>query len=77
MIVYQTNNGERAVQFTQNVFSIEKSNLYGLYHLPYGPFVFFGQESEDLFRKDFLEADDCYNELVLKFLRLFRPEIKL
>ena len=77
MIVYQTNNGERAVQFTQNVFSIERSNLYGLYHLPYGPFVFFGQESEDLFRKDFLEADDRYNELVLKFLRLFRPEIKL
>ena len=77
MIVYQTNNGERAVEFTQDVFSIERSNLYGLYHLPYGPFVFFGQESEDLFRKDFLEADDRYNELVLKFLRLFRPEIKL
>ena len=77
MIVYQMSNGERAVQFTQNVVSIEKSKLYGLYHLPDGPFVFFGKESEELFRKDFLEADYRYQELVHKFLVFFRPEIKL
>jgi hypothetical protein len=77
MIVYQTSNGERAVQFTQSVVSIEKSKLYGLYHLPDGPFVFFGKESEELFRKDFLEADYLYQKLVHKFLEFFRPEIKL
>lgn len=77
MIVFQTSNGERAVQFTQNVVSIEKSKLYGLYHLPDGPFVFFGKESEELFRKDFLEADYLYQKLVHKFLEFFRPEIKL
>ena len=77
MIVYQTSTGERTVQFTQNVVSMEKSNLYGLYHLPDGPFVFFGEVSEELFRKDFLEADYRYQELVHKFLEFFRPEIKL
>jgi len=77
MIVYQTSSGEPAVQFTQNVVSIGKSKLYGLYHLPDGPFVFFGKQSEKLFRKDFLEADYRYQELVHKFLEFFRPEIKL
>ena len=77
MIVYQTNNGKRAVQFTQNVVAIEKSKLYGLYHLPDGPFVFFGKKSEEPFRQDFLEADYRYQELVHKFLEFFRPEIRL
>ena len=77
MIVYRTSSGEPAVQFTQNVVFIEKSKLYGLYHLPDGPFVFFGKQSEELFRKDFLEADYRYQELVHKFLEFFRPEINL
>ena len=77
MIVNQASDGKTAVQFTQNVVSIEKSVLYGVYHLPDGPFVFFGKETEELFRKDFLEADYRYQELVHKFLEFFRPEIKL
>ena len=77
MIVYQTTNGEGVVQFTQNVIAIEKNKLYGLYHLPDGSFVFFGKESEEVFRKDYLEADSRYKELVRKFLEFFRPEFRL
>jgi hypothetical protein len=77
MIVYETASGESAVEFTENVSSIERSYLYGLFLHPNGPFVFFGQEGERLFRKDFLEADRRFSDLVIKFLAKFRPEMKI
>ena len=77
MIFYETDRGEKTFEFTRKVTSLERSKLYGLYPLPDGPFIFFGQEREKLFRKDFLQADDHYQDLVNKFLRQFRGEIKL
>ena len=73
MIVYENGDGGEAMEFTQKVVSLERSNLYGLFHLPHGPFIFFGGESLKLRRKDFLEADDRYNHLVQEFLVRFRP----
>jgi hypothetical protein len=77
MIFYETDKGKKTFEFTRKVGSLEISNLYGLYPLPDGPFIFFGQEREKLSRKDFLRADDHYQELMNKFLREFRGEIKL
>jgi len=77
MIVYETGDGGEAMEFTEKVVSLEKSNLYGLFHLPHGPFIFFGGELRKLRRKDFLEADDRYNHLVQEFLGRFRPKTKL
>ena len=77
MIYYETDRTKKTFEFTQKVGSLEISNLYGLYPLPDGPFIFFGQKREKLSRKDFLQADDHYQDLVNKFLRQFRGEIKL
>lgn len=77
MIFYETDKGKKIYEFTQKVGSLGISRLYGLYPMPDGPFIFFGQEREELFRKDFLLADDRYQDLVSKFLRAFRGEIKL
>ncbi len=77
MIFYETDRGKKAFEFTRKVGSLEISNLYGLYPLPDGPFIFFGQEREKLSRKDFLQADDHYQDLLNKFLREFRGKIKL
>jgi len=77
MIFYEGDRGKKTCEFTRKVGSLEISNLYGLYPLPDGPFIFFGQEREKLSRKDFLQADDHYQDLVNKFLREFRGEIKL
>jgi len=77
MIFYENDKGKKTFEFTRKVASLEISNLYGLFHLPDGPFIFFGQEREKLSRKDFLQADDHYQDLVHRFLKEFRPEIKL
>jgi hypothetical protein len=77
MILYETNRGKKTFEFTRNVSSLEISNLYGLYPLPDGAFIFFGQRRERLSKRDFLRADDNYQDLVHKFLREFRGEIKL
>ena len=77
MIFYETDRGKKTFEFTRKVSSLEISNLYGLYPLADGPFIFFGQEREKLSRKDFLQADDHYQNLLNKFLREFRGEIKL
>ena len=77
MIYYETDRGKKTFEFTRKVGSLEISNLYGLYPLADGPFIFFGQEREKLSRKDFLQADDHYQDLLDKFLREFRGEIKL
>ena len=77
MISYETERGGKTFEFTRKVASLEISNLYGVYPLPHGPFIFFGHEREKLSRKDFLRADDYYENLVNKFLREFRGEIKL
>jgi len=77
MIFYETGRGKKTFEFTRKVGSLEISNLYGLFPLPDGPFIFFGQEREKLSGKDFLQADDHYQDLVNKFLREFRGEIKL
>ena len=77
MICYETDRGKKTFEFTRKVASLQISNLYGLYTLPDGPFIFFGQEREKLSRQDFLQADDRYQDLVNKFLREFRGEIKL
>jgi hypothetical protein len=77
MIFYETDRGKKTFEFTRKVSSLEISNLYGLYPLADGPFIFFGQEREKLSRKDFLQADDHYQDLLNKFLREFREEIKL
>jgi hypothetical protein len=77
MIFYETDRGNKTFEFTRKVSFLEISNLYGLYPLPDGPFIFFGQRREKLSRRDFLQADDHYEDLVNKFLREFRGEIKL
>jgi hypothetical protein len=77
MIFYENDKGKKTFEFTRKVSSLEISNLYGLFHLPDGPFIFFGQKREKLYRKDFLQADDHYQNLVNRFLREFRGEIKL
>jgi hypothetical protein len=77
MISYETEKGGKSFEFTRKVTSLEISNLYGVYPLPDGPFIFLGQEREKLSRKDFLRADDYYENLVNRFLREFRGEIKL
>jgi hypothetical protein len=77
MIIYETDGGKKTFEFTRKVASLERSNIYGLFHLPDGPFIFFGQEREKLYKKDFLQADDHYQDLVIRFLREFRGEIKL
>lgn len=77
MIIYETDRGKKTFEFTRKVASLERSNIYGLFHLPDGPFIFFGQEREKLHRKDFLQADDQYQDLMNRFLGEFRGEIKL
>ena len=77
MIIYEKSNGERAVEFTQKVAYLEKSNLYGLFHLSAARFVFFGKKSNEVFRTDYLEADDRHKQLVEKFLETFRPQLRL
>ena len=77
MISYESDKGKKTFEFTRKVASLEISNLYGLFHLPEGPFIFFGQRREKLRRKDFLQADDNYQDLVNRFLREFRGEIKI
>ena len=77
MIIYEKSNGERALQFTQKVACLEKSNLYGLFHLSAARFVFFGKKSREVFRTDYLEADDRHTRLVGKFLETFRPQLTL
>jgi hypothetical protein len=77
MIIYETDRAEKTFEFTRQVASLERSNIFGLFHLPDGPFIFFAQEREKLYRKDFLQADDHYHDLVNRFLREFRGEIKL
>jgi hypothetical protein len=77
MIFYERDRGKKTFEFTRKVGSLEIANLYGLYPLPDGPFIFFGQEREKLSRKDFLQADDHYQDLLNKFLSEFRGEIKL
>jgi len=77
MIIYEATDGRNVMEFTRKVVSLERSNLYGLFHLPHGPFIFFGKESQRLFREDFLEADERYNHLVQEFLRAFRPSTEI
>jgi hypothetical protein len=77
MIFYENDKGKKTFEFTRKVASLEISNLYGLLHLPGGPFIFFGQRRERPCRKDFLQADDHYQGLVNRFLREFHGEIKL
>jgi hypothetical protein len=77
MIFYENDKGKKTFEFTRKVASLEISNSYGLFHLPDGPFIFFGRRRERLYRKDFLQADDHYQDLVDRFLREFRGEIKL
>ncbi len=77
MIIYETSNGARAIEFTQKVASLERSNLYGLFHLSAARFIFFGKKSRELFRPDYLEADDRHKQLVEKFLETFRPQLRL
>jgi len=77
MIMYEKNNKARAIQFTQKVAYLEKSNLYGLFHLSAARFVFFGKKSKEVFRTDYLEADDRHKQLVEKFLKTFRPQLTL
>lgn len=77
MISYESDKGKKTFEFTRKVASLEISNLYGLFHLPDGPFIFFGQRREKVRRKDFLQADDNYQDLVNRFLREFRGEIKI
>ena len=72
MMIYETGDGGLAIEFTLKVVSLERSNLYGLFHLPHGPFIFFGKESHEVFQRDFLEADDRYDLLVHRFLGAFR-----
>jgi hypothetical protein len=72
MIIYERCDGVHDIEFTSKVVFLEKINLYGLFHLPDGPFVFFGKESQELYRKDFLEADERYKQLLHKFLGAFR-----
>jgi hypothetical protein len=71
MIIYETSNGARTIEFTQKVASLERSNLYGLFHLSAARFIFFGKKSKELFRTDYLEADDRHKQLVEKFLKHF------
>lgn len=73
MVICETSNGARAIEFTQKVASLERSNLYGLFHLSTARFIFFGKKSKELFRQDYLEADDRHKQLVEKFLETFRP----
>lgn len=77
MVVYETSDKNRTMDFTQKVASLEKSNMYGLFLLPEGPFIFFGKESPELFRGDYLEADDRYNLMVQEFLRALRSSSAL
>jgi hypothetical protein len=77
MISYENDKGKKTFEFTRKVASLEISNLYGLFHLPDGPFIFFKQRREKVRRKDFLQADDNYQDLVNRFLREFRGEIKI
>ncbi len=77
MIIYETSNGARTIAFTQKVASLERSNLYGLFHLSAARFIFFGKKSKELFRTDYLAADDRHKQLVEKFLETFRPQLKL
>ena len=77
MIIYEKSNGARAVEFTQKVAYLERSNLYGLFRLSAARFIFFGKRSKELFRADYLEADDRHKQLVKKFLETFRPQLKL
>ena len=77
MIIYETSNGARTIEFTQKVASLERSNLYGLFHLSAARFIFFGKKSRELFRTDYLEADDRHKQLVEKFLESFRPQLRL
>ena len=77
MIIYEKSNGARAIQFTQKVAYLEKNNLYGLFHLSAARFVFFGKKSKEVFRTDYLEADDRHKQLVEKFLEEFRPQLTL
>lgn len=77
MIVYEKSNGARAIQFTQKVAYLEKSNLYGLFHLSAARFIFFGKKSQEVFRRDYLEADERHKQLVEKFLEKFRAQTTL
>lgn len=77
MIIYEKSNGARAIEFTQKVAYLEKSNLYGLFHLSAARFIFFGKKPKELFRTDYLEADDRHKQLVEKFLERFRPQLRL
>jgi len=77
MIYYETDRGGNTYEFTRKVSSLEISNLYGLYPLPDGPFIFFGHEKQKLSREDYLQGDDHYQDLVTKFLRGFRGAHKL
>lgn len=77
MIRYEKSNGARAIAFTQKVAYLERSNLYGLFHLSAARFIFFGKKPKELFRTDYLEADDRYKQLVEKFLETFRPQLRL
>ena len=77
MIFYETDRGGKTYEFTRKVASLEISNLYGLYPLPDGPFIFFGHEKQKLSGADFLQGDDYYQDLVTKFLREFRGAHKL
>jgi hypothetical protein len=72
MIIFETGDGGLAMEFTLKVVTMERSNLYGLFHLPLGTFIYFGKESQEVFQRDYLEADDRYDHLVQRFLGAFR-----
>jgi len=71
MISYETGDGGLAMEFTLKVVSLERINLYGLFNLPLGTFIYFGKKSQEVFQRDFLEADDRYDHLLQRFLEHF------
>jgi hypothetical protein len=74
MIVYESGDGGSVIEFSNRVAFLEKTDLYGLFHLPERSFIFFGQKPKRLYRKDFLEADHTYNHFVQEFLSAFRAK---
>ena len=74
MVVYELNDEPMGFEFSEKVSALEKSELYGLFRMPAGPFVFFGKSSREPLRRDLLAADERFKDLVREFLDVYRPK---
>jgi hypothetical protein len=57
--------------FSTGIIGAEKYTLYGLLHLEFNSFMFFGMTAEELGTKDYLEADSDFRNYIELFLTYY------